>query len=54
MFGRALMGAMVRWCVGASVAASCLVAKHALVGLMRVLAIELGPNSIRVNCVHPT
>ncbi|GAA3718545.1 mycofactocin-coupled SDR family oxidoreductase [Gordonia hankookensis] len=29
-------------------------AKHGLVGLMRVLAKELGPQSIRVNTVHPT
>jgi SDR family mycofactocin-dependent oxidoreductase len=27
--------------------------KHALVGLMRTLAIELGPDGIRVNTVHP-
>jgi (+)-trans-carveol dehydrogenase len=29
-------------------------AKHAVVGMMRSLAIELGPTSIRVNCVLPT
>ena len=29
-------------------------AKHGLVGLMRVLAMELGPEQIRVNTVHPT
>ena len=29
-------------------------AKHGLVGLMRTLAVELGPHSIRVNTVHPT
>jgi SDR family mycofactocin-dependent oxidoreductase len=29
-------------------------AKHGLVGLMRSLAVELGPHSIRVNTVHPT
>ena len=29
-------------------------AKHGLVGLMRVLAIELGPERIRVNSIHPT
>lgn len=29
-------------------------AKHGLIGLMRVLAKELGPQSIRVNTVHPT
>ncbi|MFA1551834.1 mycofactocin-coupled SDR family oxidoreductase [Actinomadura chokoriensis] len=29
-------------------------AKHGLVGLMRTLANELGPHSIRVNTVHPT
>jgi SDR family mycofactocin-dependent oxidoreductase len=29
-------------------------AKHGLVGLMRSLAIELGPHSIRVNSIHPT
>ena len=28
-------------------------AKHGLVGLMRALAIELAPHSIRVNTVHP-
>jgi (+)-trans-carveol dehydrogenase len=29
-------------------------AKHGLVGLMRTLAIELAPHSIRVNSLHPT
>jgi len=29
-------------------------AKHGVVGLMRTLAVELGPHSIRVNTVHPT
>jgi (+)-trans-carveol dehydrogenase len=29
-------------------------AKHGLIGLMRTLALELGPHSIRVNTIHPT
>jgi (+)-trans-carveol dehydrogenase/(-)-trans-carveol dehydrogenase len=29
-------------------------AKHAIVGLMRTLAVELAPHGIRVNSVHPT
>jgi SDR family mycofactocin-dependent oxidoreductase len=29
-------------------------AKHGLVGLMRVAAVDLAPHSIRVNTVHPT
>jgi SDR family mycofactocin-dependent oxidoreductase len=29
-------------------------AKHGLVGLMKVLALELGPDNIRVNTIHPT
>jgi SDR family mycofactocin-dependent oxidoreductase len=29
-------------------------AKHGVVGLMRSLALELGADGIRVNCVHPT
>ena len=29
-------------------------AKHGLVGLMRTLALELAPHSIRVNSLHPT
>ena len=29
-------------------------AKHGVVGLMRTLAIELAPHSIRVNSIHPT
>jgi len=29
-------------------------AKHGVVGLMRTLALELAPNMIRVNSVHPT
>jgi SDR family mycofactocin-dependent oxidoreductase len=39
---------------GASVAFNAYTAsKHALVGLMRTLARELGPENIRVNSVHP-
>lgn len=30
------------------------VAKHGVVGLMRTLAVELAPHSIRVNTIHPT
>lgn len=29
-------------------------AKHGVVGLMRTLAVELGPHRIRVNSIHPT
>ncbi|MGO1629399.1 MAG: SDR family oxidoreductase, partial [Microbacterium sp.] len=29
-------------------------AKHGLVGMMRTLAMELAPDSIRVNSIHPT
>ena len=29
-------------------------AKHGVVGLMRTLAVELGPHGIRVNSIHPT
>jgi len=29
-------------------------AKHGVVGLMRVLGVELGPERIRVNTIHPT
>jgi (+)-trans-carveol dehydrogenase/(-)-trans-carveol dehydrogenase len=29
-------------------------AKHGIVGLMRTLALELAPHSIRVNSLHPT
>ena len=29
-------------------------AKHGIVGLMRTLALELAPDLIRVNSVHPT
>jgi (+)-trans-carveol dehydrogenase/(-)-trans-carveol dehydrogenase len=29
-------------------------AKHGVVGLMRTLALELAPHSVRVNSIHPT
>lgn len=35
-------------------AASYVAAKHGVVGLMRTLALELGPHKIRVNSIHPT
>jgi SDR family mycofactocin-dependent oxidoreductase len=39
---------------GAANLAHYTAAKHGMVGLMKVLAIELAPFSIRVNSVHPT
>jgi (+)-trans-carveol dehydrogenase/(-)-trans-carveol dehydrogenase len=39
---------------GAGMLAPYAAAKHAVVGLMRTLAQELGPNRIRVNSVHPS
>lgn len=39
---------------GAANAAHYVAAKHGSVGLMRSMAIELGPSNIRVNAVHPT
>ncbi|GEL21787.1 oxidoreductase [Pseudonocardia sulfidoxydans NBRC 16205] len=39
---------------GMSGFAGYVASKHAVVGLMRALAHELGPRSIRVNTVHPT
>lgn len=35
-------------------AAHYVAAKHGVVGLMKTLAVELGPSHIRVNTVHPT
>jgi SDR family mycofactocin-dependent oxidoreductase len=35
-------------------AAAYVAAKHGVVGLMRTLALEMAPNFIRVNSVHPT
>ena len=39
---------------GAARTAAYSTSKHAVVGLMRTLAIELAPHSIRVNSIHPT
>ncbi len=39
---------------GSPSAQAYVASKHALVGLMRSLALELAPRSIRVNTVHPT
>jgi len=39
---------------GSPSAQAYVASKHALVGLMRALALELAPRSIRVNTVHPT
>ncbi|MFT4011166.1 MAG: mycofactocin-coupled SDR family oxidoreductase [Nocardioidaceae bacterium] len=35
-------------------AAAYTASKHAVVGLMRTLAMELAPHHVRVNCIHPT
>jgi SDR family mycofactocin-dependent oxidoreductase len=39
---------------GSPSAQAYVASKHALVGLMRSLALELAPSSVRVNSVHPT
>jgi NAD(P)-dependent dehydrogenase (short-subunit alcohol dehydrogenase family) len=39
---------------GSPSAQAYVASKHALVGLMRSLALELAPHGIRVNSVHPT
>lgn len=39
---------------GTPIVAAYTASKHAVVGLMRTLALELAPHSIRVNTVHPT
>ena len=39
---------------GTAHTAAYISSKHAVVGLMRTLAIELAPHSIRVNSIHPT
>jgi SDR family mycofactocin-dependent oxidoreductase len=39
---------------GSPSAQAYVASKHALVGLMRSLALELAPSSVRVNTVHPT
>jgi len=39
---------------GAANVAAYVASKHGVVGLMRTLALELAPHSIRVNTVHPT
>jgi SDR family mycofactocin-dependent oxidoreductase len=39
---------------GAANVAAYVASKHGVVGLMRTLALELAPHSVRVNTVHPT
>jgi (+)-trans-carveol dehydrogenase len=39
---------------GAANVGAYVASKHGVVGLMRTLALELAPHSIRVNTVHPT
>ncbi|WP_028923407.1 mycofactocin-coupled SDR family oxidoreductase [Pseudonocardia acaciae] len=52
--GSIILTSSVAGLVGSPNLAHYASAKHGLVGLMRTLAVELAPHSIRVNSVHPT
>lgn len=51
--GRVVMTASVASFIGSPGLAPYCTSKHALLGLMRTSAMELGPRGIRVNSVHP-
>ncbi|RJQ75908.1 SDR family oxidoreductase [Amycolatopsis panacis] len=52
--GAIVLTSSVAGATGMSGYAGYVMSKHAVVGMMRSLAHELGPRSIRVNTVHPT
>lgn len=51
--GRVVMTASVASFIGSPGLAPYCTSKHALLGLMRSAAMELGPQGVRVNSVHP-
>ncbi|RZT89034.1 SDR family mycofactocin-dependent oxidoreductase [Pseudonocardia sediminis] len=52
--GAIVLTSSVAGLIGFPTLAHYCAAKHGLVGLMKVLALELAPHQIRVNSVHPT
>ena len=49
-----LVTSSIAWLKGMWVSAPYVASKHGVTGLMKTMALELSPNNIRVNSVHPS